>query len=64
MAAGPILLSNKAEARGIGTMIVTATMIGIAAATTGTAKDKWSRAHRMTCTGTIAKLTPAAECNC
>jgi hypothetical protein len=40
MAAGLILPSNKAEVGGMGTVIGTATGIEIAAAITGTARDK------------------------
>jgi hypothetical protein len=45
------------------TMTAIATTMGIATTTTDPARDKSSRAHRMTCTGTIAQLTRAAACN-
>jgi hypothetical protein len=45
------------------TMTAIATTMGIATTTTDPARDKTSRAHRMTCTGTIARLTRAAVCN-
>jgi hypothetical protein len=44
-------------------MTAIGTRMGIETTTTDPARDKSSRAHRMTCTGTIAQLTRAAACN-
>jgi hypothetical protein len=60
-AAGPISPSKEAaEVTGTGTIAIATTM-GIAA--TGLTRGRWSRVHRMTCTGTIAQRTRAVVCN-
>src|SRR5690349_19739491 len=66
-AAGPISKSNKGEVTEIGigtttaTVIATTTVTDIAETTTGPAGGRSSPARRMTCTGTIAPPTHAAE---
>ncbi|HMH05687.1 MAG TPA: hypothetical protein VK579_03310 [Terriglobales bacterium] len=62
MAAGLISRLKETGVDGIGTMIGTTigTVMGIEATTIGLARDRSSLAHRMTCTGTTAQLTPAA----
>jgi hypothetical protein len=53
-------LQFKARVTGIET--ITATMIGIAVATTDQVKHRLCRAHQTTCNGTIVQLTHGVAC--